>query len=600
MELQYIWIDNFFSIQDQEFNFDKKFSIAYNRVVTGLDINKSEKKFSNNFWGDKRVVNVNAIIGQNGAGKTTLFHYLYSYFGNLHAKSLLVFKKIEYGDPVFYIYTHEGLGITEKNIRCPDAKFKLAQFGQNSLDLDNHISLLFLSNAISQESFRGRVYAKDISTTFLMEEANKKTKGRSVSQYAIYNHEELKKQSAFILNKPADFGLEFLNSIRDVGFYFPLLDHVEQYKNLEQFAVLKTISKVLVNETPRNSNEKLSGRHLVHDDNLAKSLLVMMVLNTLFKAKEYDIFKQVVIRKLGRISGIPLFITSFKNNVLNDKDTSKELSSFFGFILNKIKRGNLRASTSENLAEDNFGYNAGMLQFDLKLTLFKEFIELYEDTIKDGTDYINFKWRGLSTGESAYLSNFARLFNVKDELNKNAGKTLIIMIDEVDLYLHPQWQKEYIDRILKFLPKNFNHKEIQLILTSHSPIIVSDIPKSSIVFLARDSGSTQVVDFNKAETFSSNIHTLFKDSFIINNGLIGDFARNKINDFFKWAQNIEDKRPAEEFEQLMNLVEEPIIKIKLFEAFAKKTGGDVIEFRLKAQKKVIDEKLNRIEGNRKK
>lgn len=46
----------------------------------------------------------------------------------------------------------------------------------------------------------------------------------------------------------------------------------------------------------------------------------------------------------------------------------------------------------------------------------------------------------------------------------------IVMIDEVDLHLHPRWQAGIISRLRSAFPN------CQFILTSHSPLVVSNAP----------------------------------------------------------------------------------------------------------------------------
>jgi predicted ATP-binding protein involved in virulence len=44
----------------------------------------------------------------------------------------------------------------------------------------------------------------------------------------------------------------------------------------------------------------------------------------------------------------------------------------------------------------------------------------------------------------------------------------IILIDEIDMHLHPQWQRSIIQRLQTTFPN------CQFILTTHSPLVISD------------------------------------------------------------------------------------------------------------------------------
>ena len=58
------------------------------------------------------------------------------------------------------------------------------------------------------------------------------------------------------------------------------------------------------------------------------------------------------------------------------------------------------------------------------------------------------------------------------KLVENQG---IVMIDEVDLHIHPGWQMELLPRLARHLPK------IQFIVTSHSPLLVGSLNWQNII-----------------------------------------------------------------------------------------------------------------------
>ena len=62
------------------------------------------------------------------------------------------------------------------------------------------------------------------------------------------------------------------------------------------------------------------------------------------------------------------------------------------------------------------------------------------------------------------------------------GKTMVqnqgmVMIDEIDLHLHPSWQMEVLPRLSKELPS------IQFIVTSHSPLVVGSLQWVNLIVL---------------------------------------------------------------------------------------------------------------------
>lgn len=57
----------------------------------------------------------------------------------------------------------------------------------------------------------------------------------------------------------------------------------------------------------------------------------------------------------------------------------------------------------------------------------------------------------------------------------------IVLIDEIDLHLHPNWQKNIVLAFKQTFPN------IQFIVTTHSPLVIQDMKKEEIVFLNESS-----------------------------------------------------------------------------------------------------------------
>jgi predicted ATP-binding protein involved in virulence len=64
--------------------------------------------------------------------------------------------------------------------------------------------------------------------------------------------------------------------------------------------------------------------------------------------------------------------------------------------------------------------------------------------------------------------------------------TGVVLIDELELHLHPGWQRTVLPRLLKLFPN------MQFIITTHSPHVLSSVPAEYVRFLAAD-GTVQRV-----------------------------------------------------------------------------------------------------------
>jgi hypothetical protein len=184
----------------------------------------------------------------------------------------------------------------------------------------------------------------------------------------------------------------------------------------------------------------------------------------------------------------------------------------------------------------------------------------------------------LSSGEYAMLTVFARLNSMKIE----SRKPLLILMDEAELALHPQWQKEFIYHFVDFVSERFSTHQLQIIITAHSPFILSDMPPHCVVLIKKGEDRTIVVDSleSKKETFGANIHELFTDSFFLRDGLMGEFARHKIQNLIKEISEsitISLEEFEVRFKKRINIIGEPFIKSKILELVAEKSDVPVID-----------------------
>lgn len=168
----------------------------------------------------------------------------------------------------------------------------------------------------------------------------------------------------------------------------------------------------------------------------------------------------------------------------------------------------------------------------------------------------NFSWFGLSSGHRAFLNLYARF--IKISRDSQANNTLVL-IDEGDLYFHPQWQKEYLKKLIDLFELEYNGRKIQLILTSHSPFIVSDLPKSNILFLSDDKEKEDLIDI--PETFGANILDLYRNTFFLKNGTVSDFANEKLDTIIN--QTIKNIKAKREINSDISLIGDRLIKTQL-------------------------------------
>ena len=172
----------------------------------------------------------------------------------------------------------------------------------------------------------------------------------------------------------------------------------------------------------------------------------------------------------------------------------------------------------------------------------------------------------MSSGEYNLLSMFSSLYYIfdADYTNKKNGEytiwncepewpalsdktacdSVVLMIDEADLSYHPEWQRQYISILTAFLPRIYPRdccRDIQVILSTHSPLLLGDVPQENVIYLScgADGNHVSVTKRDGHGTFGQNVHLLFKDSFFLEHGTIGQFAQSKINGTYRELLDLE-------------------------------------------------------------
>ena len=205
----------------------------------------------------------------------------------------------------------------------------------------------------------------------------------------------------------------------------------------------------------------------------------------------------------------------------------------------------------------------------------------------------------LSSGEKTILFYLERINFMLSQFN---SKSNILLFDEIELYLHPNWQKRILKIILDFIQENKLMENLHIIIASHSPFILSDLPKENVIFLEKDEKGN-CKNFTKEtnlETFGANIHTLLSHGFFMKDGLMGEFAKGKIQEIITNLNKKSYKPNKNEKAKILQIIKsigEPFLKHKLENMFYQKF--DDIDLK-RARKLELEAEQKRIENELKK
>jgi len=172
-----------------------------------------------------------------------------------------------------------------------------------------------------------------------------------------------------------------------------------------------------------------------------------------------------------------------------------------------------------------------------------------------------------------HVYNLNSVHKVKQVKHKIKYKYVNIVLDEVELYFHPEFQRNFIKELILALSrtKTNNIKGFNIIFSTHSPFILSDIPSTNILRL--ENGKPSFESFG--ETFGANIHDLLANEFFLDDGFIGAFAKHKIQNVIDNLQMDEDfiphtKMEKEEILSVIDIIGEPFLRDKLLDMYHRK------------------------------
>ena len=644
MQLIYLYVEEYKNIKNQGFNFSPRFSCSFDKEKSELKITENQNHIEN-FFGDN--IEVTAIVGENGAGKSSIFKIIFM---------LIYFQKFCYsGKSPFYdeeviktlqCFVNKDLFIIV-SIKNEKFKFSLKAIIQslaekhsdlekylprNSPDLQtcpiNDVAVLpqveFTSFFIHFNYMLDTLYdseadywvkeiyhkADSYETPLLLEPYKNNNDGQIINLDIIeyLNNQNLLRfysklessKKLFLFFNPNKIKFGYITRQYNWGALsdddFEVLSnfrHLISYKffNLLDEGTFISLQSVRLKRDGGYSPEIKAIGSWLENLHLNSKFLKITELYLIFKALESD-------RKL--------FKPEEYEKILEWADDLDSVAKF-----QSIPNVNYNVLIAPNAAK----YEVRKIQICIdflnsKLSEDKNFIELISRTkkvvISEAKEYLNVlpPWvavgfyednkslSSLSSGEKSFFTFFINLlYQVQNINDRSEYKELNIFLDEIELGFHPEWQKRFLNYLINTL-SIVNKKKVNFFIATHSPFILSDIPNQNIVFLK---GGKQVNAFDKKNTFGANIHTLLSDGFFMDGGLMGEFAKHKIEEVIKLLNGKSSEiKTTEEAQQIINIIGEPILKRELQRMLTAKQPDEVSK--VKEQIKNLEQRLAELEN----
>lgn len=641
MELVFLYVNlsrsNF--IEKSGFNFSPNynFEVNYRDGYYELSENKQEVTVSDDFFDkDRCITNITAIVGENGAGKTTLLDYILlsglsvkqnknkEYYDNYmdefeYKKQIVIYKAGE--ELVCYHNVHDFKEFKDPRIKYinvnKDKKFSDNLKNNTGFKNMTKISLtnsLYSKNEISTHGRLDTITLNPNTINWLKNSFFEKSVCFDKSKYDVFNKiptilSEYKDTKDFqnILDL---LYTKYILSKNEKSIFENLVnrDLMVSFKNVNKY--LRKWDEEYLNHYKKDESGLISFRDTwvksivkveeeLHNVDIALNLYE----NLLFELITYKGIKNIEVfgSKQEMFEYIESSVKSI-NDTLYFKNAYNEIKSYEKCLNNCMQYHCL-------LPRNDLAYvfNKIIKPKSKELT---EFLDLVDESFLNSESsfvlkYIDIGGFDFSSGERALLNFFSWMhilpyFNkIQTEIEKSLFDNILLLIDEIDLYCHPSWQQKLLYYLIQEARLNFKGKNVQIIFTTHSPIVLSDMPRSNIIYLKHQDGKL-VIDGkeNHKETFGTNIYKLFDDAFFLEKqGQVGQFAKGKIQTLIDKVRNV-DKLDVERINRLkqeISMIGEPLIREKLISMLVRFQFND--EMSLKEKKlKLYRERIKQLEG----
>lgn len=568
MELLYIWIKDWKNIKQQGFNFSSEWHFHYESG--NLNITR-QKDYIPHFFGTS-ISNVTIIVGENGSGKSNLVEFIGTCFkmgiGSVN-ECIIVYRT----NNELHVLSYEGL--FDHTPAYFGFEIRIHFFKKPASDI--------ILRSVSDIEEARIIYYSPIEDTFFsnfgmpFEEDNFK----DISERGIKTKRD--KQNNVIKDEYIPPSKYYFNNIKwQAEFY-------AEFGNAPLTFPVPNFLKIIINPDFGKERFIAFGNEKKLDPNSIK------IIWDFFEEKEsiYDFFRA-------------LFVSILVN--IPDHSIQKQIH-FFSDLIESFPDSLEKILIIEDCLNNHTGHWEDLHK--MMMWLHKDCLPYWNQPFKRKEKYLLFPGRepkitqffrridalginvghifqlswtydkgergSLSSGYNNLMNLFSRIYKVSQWIG---GESFILLIDEGELGLHPELQKQYLSKLIENIPvilRSYHFgdfSKVQLILTTHSPFLVSDVPRENVIFLSKnDEGACEVVENKKdkdekGQTFGANIHTLLSDSFFLKkeNGLMGSFAKKRIDQVIKFYQ---EEVPIEQMsmddskifaQKVVDLVGEPLIK----------------------------------------
>lgn len=603
--LLFMYIDNYCGFRNESFNFDVKRRFQVNcEKNTICSCPEAMKDFPDNFFGEK-ISALTLLIGDNGAGKTTLIRLIVKWLCELASG---IYPQ-ERGALVIHVGVHNKL-ISFQN--GSPWKFNIVE----GTDLEP-ATLAEIQSILRDISL---VYYTDTMSDLELEEILTEDQRKYLTDYSLITRlSEALNRSNYLENtkdtmKRAQFAFQMelflsLDSINDFPIHFmkfssvkigmsKCLDRLQSLgdNGIDMISILKDYGK---NFAPKDNGPRMLTRCLLWGflTGVASSILLWEKL--WFGNQQpclVSVFREAFIRYVGQSAGddsseVYTRIEDFFKNLFEFVSTStdgyfrNEFGRLWGpgfkqfvfdyvyFLRETEKR---YASKKSAFNWQNRSMNDRIIYYIsldiLSLDHWRTFWPLYKEFYHMMPD-CSFDWQYASSGEKNRTNFMIPLHKAIEHDSPKVTHHLWLLLDEPDNTLHPQQKRELLKDLHKVYDKNYNqYDNCQLWISTHSPIMLSDVPKQAAILISGENNKKKQ-EYPTKSPFAQQIYTLFDDAFFMQEGIVGALAENKIRFVYEKLSDLETtlinrqefdlyeaRKQLRDAKSIIDCLEEPLLR----------------------------------------
>lgn len=546
MELIYAWIEEFRSFTNVAIPLSGRFCVDYS--PDSGEIRIEENKEYHHIY-PEHITNVHALLGKNASGKSNLMELLASCYRDQYSSFFILYHVENKADgPVFFLEgTHPWKKTRSPAFHPNEPRFSITRIHCIMCQLQNNRLLPITSMPESTalllfvpQSHTRRIASDDMSTALdapVIEDPSRDAVllvKPPVSMLVSFLNSQLKNDDRKVFREES-YLLNIRYQHRRTMQYHGITSKIlrprmkTRTRTIEALNMLYSFCLFFLSGTATHWSDKTE-----KDADLALKRIYSPEKNTEIAWKDY--YREVIycIAFVHHRNG-PSYKLHSTDSASNANDDLRY--GIDNFILDAYDQ--MVDALDSLLSKHKLAHfeNGSLLIPITKRDDTKLITAFLQATIDENTDrssyetnfvfsdFFSFELTHLSDGEFAFL-NLMAVVN-KAITAKKQWDHFILLFDEPEEGLHPELSRSLISIMINFLSQ-YKDKKFQLIFSSHSPFIASDVLASNVVRL-ENTGKSCRADKNMEQTFGQNIHMLLKNSFFMTS-TIGAYAEEKIHE----------------------------------------------------------------------